>query len=72
MEYTVLDPVEHVRLRPDTYIGTREPVTRDCWMADAVEEPIVRRSITFNPGLYKIFDEALVNAIDHSKRDDAV
>lgn len=72
MEYTVLDPVEHVRLRPDTYIGTREPVTRDCWVADAVEGPIVRRSITFNPGLYKIFDEALVNAIDHSKRDDAL
>ena len=33
MEYTVLDPVEHVRLPPDTYIGTREPVTRDCWVA---------------------------------------
>ena len=72
MEYTVLDPIEHVRRRPDTYIGSKEPVTRECFVADAVEGPISKREITFNPGLYKIFDEALVNAIDRSKRDESL
>ena len=30
---------------------------------------IIKKDITFVPGLYKIYDEILVNARDHSIRD---
>ena len=51
--------LEHILLRPDTYIGSVEEATQTMWVWDAEKEAIVNRSITFVPGLYKIFDEIL-------------
>ena len=51
--------LEHVLLRPDTYIGSVEEATQAMWVWDAEKEAIVNRNITFVPGLYKIFDEIL-------------
>ncbi|XP_041462217.1 DNA topoisomerase 2-alpha-like isoform X1 [Lytechinus variegatus] len=59
--------LEHILLRPDTYIGSTEPVTQAMWVVDG--ETLVNREITFVPGLYKIFDEILVNAADNKQRD---
>ncbi|XP_072178240.1 DNA topoisomerase 2-alpha-like [Diadema setosum] len=59
--------LEHILLRPDTYIGSTEPVTQAMWVMDG--ETLVNREITFVPGLYKIFDEILVNAADNKQRD---
>lgn len=39
------------------------------WVFDSATERIVQRPITFVPGLYKIFDEILVNAADNKQRD---
>lgn len=39
------------------------------WVYDNNEEKIVQREISFVPGLYKIFDEILVNAADNKQRD---
>lgn len=39
------------------------------WVYDAELERIVQRDITYVPGLYKIFDEILVNAADNKQRD---
>ena len=39
------------------------------WIYDAGEEKIVQRDVTYVPGLYKIFDEVLVNAADNKQRD---
>lgn len=39
------------------------------WVYDAKKERIVNKSITYVPGLYKIFDEILVNAADNFHRD---
>jgi DNA topoisomerase II len=39
------------------------------WVFDNAQETVVNREITFVPGLYKIFDEILVNAADHKVRD---
>lgn len=39
------------------------------WVYDAETERIVQREITYVPGLYKIFDEILVNAADNKQRD---
>ncbi|CAM9664855.1 unnamed protein product, partial [Discosporangium mesarthrocarpum] len=62
--------LEHILLRPDTYIGSIEKVTQEMWVYDAVADCMVKRMITFVPGLYKIFDEIIVNAADNKQRDD--
>ncbi|KAB5517842.1 hypothetical protein PHYPO_G00171840 [Pangasianodon hypophthalmus] len=60
--------LEHILLRPDTYIGSVEPVTQQMWVFDE-EIGMNSREITYVPGLYKIFDEILVNAADNKQRD---
>ncbi|XP_047738579.1 DNA topoisomerase 2-alpha isoform X2 [Hyalella azteca] len=61
--------LEHIILRPDTYIGSVEKVTEQMWVFDTADEKFVQREITYVPGLYKIFDEILVNAADNKQRD---
>lgn len=60
--------LEHILLRPDTYIGSVEPVTQPMWVYDE-DIGMNCRDITYVPGLYKIFDEILVNAADNKQRD---
>ncbi|KAG8391224.1 hypothetical protein BUALT_Bualt01G0165600 [Buddleja alternifolia] len=65
--YQKKSQLEHILLRPDTYIGSIEKHTQTLWVYE--NENMVQRSITFVPGLYKIFDEILVNAADNKQRD---
>nr|O42130.2 RecName: Full=DNA topoisomerase 2-alpha; AltName: Full=DNA topoisomerase II, alpha isozyme [Gallus gallus]BAA22539.2 DNA topoisomeraseII_alpha [Gallus gallus] len=60
--------LEHILLRPDTYIGSVETVTQQMWVFDE-DVGLNCRDVTFVPGLYKIFDEILVNAADNKQRD---
>ncbi|XP_017274093.1 DNA topoisomerase 2-alpha isoform X2 [Kryptolebias marmoratus] len=60
--------LEHILLRPDSYIGSVEPVTQQMWVFDE-GIGLNCRDVTFVPGLYKIFDEILVNAADNKQRD---
>ncbi|XP_061445305.1 DNA topoisomerase 2-alpha isoform X2 [Rhineura floridana] len=60
--------LEHILLRPDTYIGSVEQVTQQMWVFDE-DVGLNCRDVTFVPGLYKIFDEILVNAADNKQRD---
>ncbi|XP_023676648.1 DNA topoisomerase 2-alpha [Paramormyrops kingsleyae] len=60
--------LEHILLRPDTYIGSVEPVTQQMWVFDE-DVGMNCRDVSFVPGLYKIFDEILVNAADNKQRD---
>uniref|UniRef100_A0A3Q3VN89 DNA topoisomerase 2 n=1 Tax=Mola mola TaxID=94237 RepID=A0A3Q3VN89_MOLML len=60
--------LEHILLRPDSYIGSVEPVTQQMWVYDE-DIGLNCRDVTFVPGLYKIFDEILVNAADNKQRD---
>uniref|UniRef100_A0A6C0DMB8 DNA topoisomerase (ATP-hydrolyzing) n=1 Tax=viral metagenome TaxID=1070528 RepID=A0A6C0DMB8_9ZZZZ len=57
----------HIYSRPSMYIGTIDPNTIDTYIIDD-NDKIIKKLITFIPGLFKIFDEAVVNAIDHSVR----
>ena len=57
----------HIYNRPDMYIGTIQPNTIETYIVDNADK-INKKQITYIPGLFKIFDEALVNAIDHSTR----
>lgn len=46
-----------------------EPVTEQMWVMDREQDKMVLKDITYVPGLYKIFDEILVNAADNKQRD---
>ncbi|TKR76456.1 hypothetical protein L596_017588 [Steinernema carpocapsae] len=68
--YQKKSQLEHILLRPDTYVGSVEYTDREVqWVYDAEKESIVQREISYVPGLYKIFDEILVNAADNKQRD---
>ncbi|XP_058196759.1 DNA topoisomerase 2-like isoform X1 [Rhododendron vialii] len=58
---------EHILLRPDTYIGSIIKNTQTLWVYE--NGSMVSRPVTYVPGLYKIFDEILVNAADNKQRD---
>ncbi|KAG5253909.1 DNA topoisomerase [Salix suchowensis] len=65
--YQKKSQLEHILLRPDTYIGSIEKHAQTLWVYE--DDKIVHRSVTYVPGLYKIFDEILVNAADNKQRD---
>ncbi|EFH59729.1 hypothetical protein ARALYDRAFT_898932 [Arabidopsis lyrata subsp. lyrata] len=65
--YQKKSQLEHILLRPDTYIGSIEKHTQTLWVYE--KDEMVNRSVTYVPGLYKIFDEILVNAADNKQRD---
>lgn len=60
--------LEHIIDIPDTYIGSIEKTDIDTWVYDEENEKIIYKNIKYIPGLYKIFDEVLVNAIDQHVR----
>ena len=71
--YVKLTPLEHVLARPDTYVGSVETTHEDAvYLLNADGSAMERRSATYNPGLYKIVDEIVVNAIDQSVVDPTV
>jgi len=61
--------LEHILLRPDTYVGSTEHQFQEMFVFDQKTEEMVHRKIDYVPALYKIFDEILVNAADNSNRD---
>ena len=50
---------EHILLRPDSYIGSTENAVKNMWIWNEDARAIVMKEISYNPGLYKIFDEIL-------------
>lgn len=64
--------LEHILLRPDTYVGSTEHQQQDLWVFDEQKQEIVFRRISYVPALYKIFDEILVNAADNLMRDNTM
>ncbi|KAJ3332095.1 DNA topoisomerase 2 [Blyttiomyces sp. JEL0837] len=65
--YQKKSQLEHILLRPDTYIGSVEYLQGPMWVFE--NSQMVNRNISYVPGLYKIFDEILVNAADNKIRD---
>jgi len=61
---------QHILDNPDTYIGSVENVDSDVWVLNEPTEPggqmtILQKNIKYIPGLYKLFDEGIVNCRDH-------
>jgi DNA topoisomerase-2 len=67
-KYKKYDLREHIFEIPDTYVGSIEIDTIDTWVYDHDLNKFSKKSLRVCPALFKIFDEALVNAIDHSVR----
>ena len=57
---------EHILALPDTYIGSIENSIEDMHVVG--DEAFELKSLSFNPGFYKLFDELLVNSHDHVVR----
>ena len=55
---------EHILDNPDTYIGSVENVISEQYLLESPTQ-IVAQSIQYNPALFKLFDEAIVNCRDH-------
>ena len=66
-KYDKVTQREHILLRPGMYIGSVTKNTEPMWLYE--KKGITKRDISFIPGLYKIFDEIVVNARDHSIND---
>ena len=59
-------------LRSDTYIGSVASQSQLMWVVDdevRASPRMVQKQIEYVPGLYKIFDEIIVNAVDNIQRD---
>jgi DNA topoisomerase-2 len=83
-KYQKMTDIEHILKKPDTYIGTIEPAETMEYVMDVAPPPatktdedpaaaapapaLTRRNITYIPGLYKLFDEGMVNMRDHVVR----
>jgi len=57
---------EHILELPDTYIGSIENAVEEMYVVNG--EKFELKSLSFNPGFYKLIDELLVNAHDHVVR----
>ena len=72
-EYQQKTEKQHILENPDTYTGSIENVSGPMYVYK--ENKIQSVDIEYNPALYKLFDEAIVNCADHvvrtKKRKDA-
>ena len=57
---------QHILDAPDTYIGSIENVDYESYIYE--DGKIINKTISQNPGLYKLFDEGVVNCRDHVVR----
>ena len=68
MKYVKMNPREHVLARPGMYIGSTEIDKVHSWILDDSKTSMVKKEVDYIPGLFKIFDEILVNVLDHMVR----
>ena len=59
---------QHILDNPDTYIGSVELIESNEFVHYKETERIKKTNIEYNPGLYKLFDEGIVNCRDHVVR----
>jgi DNA topoisomerase-2 len=59
---------QHILELPDTYVGSTKTNEEVRWVYDNSSNKMVWHKLQFNPGLYKIFDEIIVNARDEYVR----
>lgn len=65
-KYQKKSQLEHILDLPDTYIGSTETTLDEQYIYD--NDKILKKEISYVPGLLNIWNEILVNAIDHHVR----
>lgn len=55
----------HILDNPDTYIGSVEEIESNQWVLSEDGSRIVEKAVKYIPGLFKLFDEGIVNCRDH-------
>mmetsp|Transcript_68629 Transcript_68629/g.146956 ORF Transcript_68629/g.146956 Transcript_68629/m.146956 type:complete len:1911 (+) Transcript_68629:89-5821(+) len=66
--YQKKSQVEHILLRPDSYVGSTERQSQEHFVFDDASGRMVKRKLEYVPALFKIFDEIVVNAADNLVR----
>ena len=64
-KYQKKTDVEHILSNPDTYIGSVEEIDSLQWVLNDTDDKIIEKNIKYIPGLFKLFDEGIVNCRDH-------
>jgi len=59
---------QHILDNPDTYIGSVEQIDSNMWIMNEDNSKIIEKNISYIPGLFKLFDEGIVNCRDHVVR----
>lgn len=59
---------QHILDNPDTYIGSVENVDAHMWLLNDDNTKIYEKNIIYISGLFKLFDEGIVNCRDHVVR----
>lgn len=65
-KYQKLTDREHILKKPDTYIGSIENTEHEDYLFN--DDKIMLKEFQYIPGLYKLFDEGIVNCRDHVVR----
>ncbi len=68
--YQKLSLKDHIQKLPDTYIGDIDLQNELLYTLSKSDDniKIVKKEIVYVPGLYKIYDEIIVNSLDHISR----
>eukprot|EP00930_Biecheleria_cincta_P055333 TRINITY_DN41660_c0_g1_i1.p1 TRINITY_DN41660_c0_g1~~TRINITY_DN41660_c0_g1_i1.p1 ORF type:complete len:1305 (-),score=290.22 TRINITY_DN41660_c0_g1_i1:447-4361(-) len=70
-QYQKLSQLEHILKRPDSYVGSVEMQSDWHWVYNEKNASVEHKNLHYVPGLYKIFDEIVVNAADNYVRDNS-
>lgn len=68
-KYKKLTQREHILSKPTMYIGSISPMEIEGWKLNPARDQMIISQLKFNPGLYKLFDELVVNSLDESYLD---
>ena len=69
--YKQMSHLEHIKQKSDTYIGSKELEDTEQYLLDDSDPNNItfkKQEFKYCPGLFKCYDELIVNAFDHSKR----
>ena len=69
-DYKMLSPTEHVKARPDMYIGPVKNIREIRWVINDIDNKLSaeKREVELNTGLEQCVLELIVNAADHAER----
>jgi len=65
-KYKILSHIDHILLRPQTYVGSNKIRNEQRWLVD--KDKMTKSEVSYIPSFIKIFDEVITNSIDESRR----